>query len=253
MNIIISGWPAAGTTSLSLILAYLLEYKYIYAGGLMKYMAQQAVGTDNGVKYIEFERSFGPYFDIIWEPYARWKVTTSDKLMLEAKTAGFFIEDENVYEIMVIADLQTRTIRAQGDKRKDNITTINARDQELRQRWIKEFQVDLFNEDQVLSQYDLVLDNSKMTIEEELETTLRYLEEDYRFPEDNLSIQRIKVPEAVNLHWQHGKDYFRKLLYENNQYVLPEIIIKELKYQFPDLLAKLPASVKSMIDHIFFK
>jgi cytidylate kinase len=76
MNIILSGWPGTGTTTLALLLANLLDYKYLYAGGLLKYIAKRSVGVESGAKFVEFENTVGPYWDMLWEKYAVWKLRT---------------------------------------------------------------------------------------------------------------------------------------------------------------------------------
>lgn len=248
MNIIISGWPAAGGSTLSILLAYLLEYKYLYGGGVMKSFARQVVKDDSGPKFIEFERAFGPYFDAIWEKYAIWKIQHSNNLILDGKAGGFFVEDENVFEIMVIAENHVRQQRADGDKRALGGVTLPQRDADLMRRWQSTYGINIFDAAQIKLNYDLILDTTSLSIERELEQVLVHLEEDYRYPESDLSYAKSKIPQVVSDYRLKGKHHFLGLLQDNAQLIDEEIIFKEWKHQFPNEVNQMPDAVKNIIN-----
>ncbi|MBL8014795.1 MAG: hypothetical protein JNK26_01240 [Candidatus Doudnabacteria bacterium] len=248
MNIIVSGWPAAGATTLSLLLAQLLDYKYLYGGGVMKFLSSKVVGVDSGPKFIEFERYFGPYFDAIWDKYAVWKVQHSSHLILDGKAGGFFVEAENVFEIMVIASQHTREQRADTDLRILGSETLATRDQQIRSRWLSTYNIDIYDPVQIQLNYDLVLDTTNMSVEEELQRVLNYLEEDYRYPHTDLSWARSKIPELLALYKDEGKGAIWKLLEAKDSVYKHEIIFKEWKHQFAPEVKRFPPQIAQVIE-----
>jgi len=247
MNIIISGWPGAGTTTLSLVLTELIKYRYLYGGGVFKYVAQKLTGQTSGHEFIKFEQNIGPHWDSIWEPYAKWKLEHTDKIIFEGKATGFFMEGENFFEIMLIAKVNARAGRAATDQRIDPQQTIMARDVVVRQRWIQEYGIDVYNPQQIQDNYDLVLDTSEITIEQEAEFIVSNLEEHHAFPESDLESQRKKIPEVVKKIKELGKDKFRALLVEKGLVVQPHEVLKELVQQFPQEIDKLPEELRDII------
>ncbi len=247
MNIIISGWPGAGTTSLALLMSHLLEYRYVYGGGVFKYLGQQIAGDTSGPKFIEFEQKFGVAWDQIWEPYVMWKLEHSDKMIVEGKTTGFFAESENYYEIMLIAKVSARASRAAGDGRTDAEQTIMARDVVVRQRWINEYGIDVYDPQLIVNNYDLLVDNSQMTIDDELQFVLSNLEEDYRFPRTDLEQEKKHAQEAVTMLQSKGKDFVRESLHERGLLVNPQEVMKEWNEHFADRVQALPDELKNIV------
>jgi len=246
MNIILSGWPGTGTTTLALLLANLLDYKYLYAGGLLKYIAKRSVGVESGAKYVEFEETVGPYWDMLWEKYAVWKLKNTDKLLLEGKTTGFFSDGEGVFEVMMIASTEERVKRAKFDKREDAEATIKARDNQLKERWQRLLGIDIFSPIQIQANYDLIIDNSNMTIQAELTTILSHLEEDYRFPSEDLNKQKKEVDMMVAEFWDKGKEYYRNKLKEKGLLITPEDILTEWQTVMGKDIDKLPEPVQKL-------
>lgn len=247
MNIIISGWPAAGATTLSVLIASLFDYRYLYGGGVMKQLAKQVVGVDSGSKFLQFEQYFGPYFDAIWDKYAVWKVQHSSHLVLDGKAGGFFVEAENVFEIMLIADQKTREQRAEKDLRLEAVSTLAQRDQLIRQRWQDTYGIDIYDPNQVQGNYDLILDTTKMTVEQELQRVISYFEEDYRYPETDLDWARSKIPELISQYQQGGKAAIWQKLEQKGLVVANSLIFQEWKHQFPEQVKNFPEPIRGIV------
>jgi cytidylate kinase len=248
MNIIVSGWPGAGTTTLSILLSSILDYKFLDGGSLYKYFAKQIVGADSGDNFLFFENNYGKYWDMLWDKYAVWKINHTDKLLLEAKTAGFFVEDEDVYEIMVIASVQARIQRAEKDGRSQAAFTIEARDKDVRNRWWVERGIDLYSPQQIRDNYDLILDNSTMSINHELDLILKTFEEDYHFPGTDLGVERKKVDSYVSQFQNHGKEYFLADLDKRGLHVTPKQVFADWQKNFADDIKQLPLQMQGVIQ-----
>ncbi len=247
MNIIISGWPGAGTSTLAILLSHILDYKFLDGGSLYKYFAKRIVGDDSGDNFIFFENNYGPHWDKLWDEYAVWKVKNTDKLLLEAKTTGFFVEDEEIYEIMVIAGLESRIQRAEKDGRTQAGTTIATRDIDIRNRWWQERQIDLYSPQQIRENYDLVLDNSAMSINHELDLILKTFEEDYRFPGSDLHNERKKIDSLVSQFQNRGKDYYLQDLAAKNLLVTPKQVFTDWSKRFSQEMRQLPVQMQDVI------
>ena len=165
----------------------------------MKQLAEALYGDSSGESLLRFEEEFGSYFDHIWDEYALWKLQRSDKLLLEGKVTGFFADDEKIYEIMVVASPDVRMARVNRDKRLYSVETLRKRDEELKSRWLAEYGLDIFNPLLIQESFDLIIDNSRLSIAEEVDTVLQNLEEDYRFPKDDLTSLRDKTKELENI------------------------------------------------------
>lgn len=248
MNIIVSGWPGAGSTTFSMLLAYILDYKYVYSGGVMKFLAQKITGQTSGPDFVNFEHNYGPYFDLIWEKYSLWKLKNSDQLLVEGKTTGFLVDSEKVFEIMLIAQIEIRKLRASKDGRVDAENTIVARDEELKKRWLTTYGIDIFDPTQIQYSYDLVLDNSNLPVTKELELTLSYLEEDYRFPGNDLSRAKDKLPNLVAELQIKGKQHYLDDMHKRKLVVDIPTIFKEWKKHFAAELALMPDQIKQVVE-----
>ncbi len=216
----------------------------------MKSLAIVAVGTDSGNEYLEFENKYGKYFDQIWENYAIWKVSHTDCLLIDSKMLGFFIDKEDLFEIMLVASTDIRQQRALQDGRDTVAKTIHLRDAQLQQRWKVSKGIDLFDPGQIKQSYDLILDNSVLSIEQELETVLSYLEEDYRFPESDLSDLKNAIPEIVSDYTMREASGILADIEKNHQLIGYDIVLQEWKHQFPREFQLLPPEMQSWLEKI---
>lgn len=224
MNIIISGWPSSGTTSLSLLLAYGLGFQYLYVGGIFKHLAATYAGATSGEDYTKFEEEFSTQIDDYLEAYSKHKIETEDSLLLDSKITGFNVEALYVKEIMVVASQAVRAERAGTDNRLDAEATIKARDKNLQESWIQKYGIDLYSTEQLKQNYDLVLDNSNLTIAEELREIIATFE-----------LETTHTPEQLeNLFWKQGKAFIRQQIYERGLTIKPETAVTEMLELTPD-------------------
>jgi cytidylate kinase len=213
----------------------------------MKFISEKMVGATSGPKYVQFEEDFGPKFDQIWEKYAKFMITTQDRLILEGKTTGFFVKDPKVYEVMVIANTEARVKRAQIDEREDAENTIRSRDLEVRQRWFDAFGIDMYNLHQIESNYDLIMDNSSMDLEQELEFIIKGLLESGKFPDIDPAKFPSSYKESVELFWANGKDFFREKLMGDGLRINSEQVLKHWQDNFKDELLELDIDISKWI------
>src|SRR5690349_11717248 len=156
MNIIVSGWPSSGGSTIAILLSYSLGYRYLGAGALIKYLSNVVYGSTETRKLIEFIDQYGSVWDDLWETYREWKLNNSENLLVDGKLAGFLQKDKSkVFSIMITADARTRLKRAGLDSRSDTLAEIVDRDNEIRADWQKTFDIDIFNSVDIDKHYNL--------------------------------------------------------------------------------------------------
>lgn len=250
MKLIYSGWPGSGTTTLTLLTADLFNLKYYYAGSVLKHFALEIVGADSGDAYVDFEDKFGAAWDKIWEAYAQHKIEhTDDSMLMEGKTAGFLYQADDAFKIFMKATVEARIRRWEMDHRAQAAETIKRRDAEVRERWIEVIGVDTYDEELIKHKFDLVMDTSNMTIEDELYAVLDSVERSKLSPDFDFKEARSKVPTLVKDFWAKGKSHYRQHLLAKHLLVSPQDVFYEWQQMLPQMLSELPREMQTVVNH----
>jgi|GEM_PF-3808034 len=243
-NIFVSGLPGSGGTTLAQILADVYNLKYIYAGGVLKRWAELAGYDPKTDAFHTWEKEYGQAWDTFWEAYIKQKLGAETGYMYEGKTAGFLAPGEHAFKIMVVASPEIRAKRATVDGR---LETLAERDNILRQRWLTDFSFDIFSQTQLKEHYDLVIDNSEMTVTDTLQKVANHLENS-KF--STLFDHSVATPEVLT---KYGHQF--DLLIQNHQdpkapikasliakglFVSPEQIFEEWRSSYSSKLEQLP-------------
>ncbi len=247
MNIIFSGWPASGGSTLAMSTAILLDYKYLYAGGLLKFLADKLYGSGDGQGQMQFENEVGKKWDDIWEAYAEWKINTSQHTLMEGKTAGFLIDGESIFRIMTIADVHTRAGRASLEGRELAEEIIKQRDVEVRQRWIEHLGIDVYDRNLINQRYQGVIDTSGMTLQEELEIVVDMLRRSMKFEGVEFADLVDPAKQLAELFNTQGKLGIKQKLEKEKLWITPQEILKEWNSQFPEMVKTLPNDFASVV------
>lgn len=248
MNIIVSGWPASGGSTLAMALALTVNYKYLYAGGLFKFLAEGVYGSGDGKNLAKFETELGKDWDAIWEDYAAWSMHEAEGILLEGKTSGFLIDGENLFKLMIIADEETRGERAHLDDREHAAEIIKQRDQIIRQRWVELFNIDVFDKTQIENHYTAIVDTSEMSIREELEIAIDAMRRSMKFEDSDFIQLTNQSVEVAELYEDQGKLGLKQKLNAENLEKTPQQILKEWNEHFADAVEKLPAEFKQVVQ-----
>lgn len=235
---------------MALILAQLLNLKYIYAGGVLKEWAQRMGYDPSSDAFHDWERQYGESWDYLWEDYIKDLVTSNHSFLCEGKTAGFLLPDARAYEVMVTASAQVRAQRAGGDSRTEDIT---ARDKILSERWQRLFAVDIYNVEAIKANYDLLLDNSQLTIAGSIHKVLNGLQTHQLYSESyNYEELKTMALQLEQSFWedQHrgksGKDSLKSYLQANDLYhTNAEVFASWLKK--PEMLEGLPRQMREAL------
>lgn len=238
MKITISGWPGAGTTTLTLILANILEFEYVYAGGLFKYFSTEINNADSGNAFMEFENTYGRAWDEIWEAYAKKRIESPGNLILEGKTAGFLYSGADLFKIILTCSVEERARRWKSEDRKDAEETIRRRDEEVGSRWKELFGMELYNTETFKNIFNLILDTTQLNISEEVAAILKAMGKEVHMSE----IEKWEL-----LFWRHGKSFLQQELAKKNLLNTPESILKEWNISMKEYVEALPQAMKNVV------
>src|SRR5260221_4642236 len=239
MNVIVSGWPGVGQTTLSILLAKTLNFSLLQGSNTFRYIWAELDHENTGQDRIDAEvlqYSWG----ILYEKYVSWKIMNSDKIVLESDITGFLINDpKKVYSIFLKCDYAIRQERLEKDGRGDDVNVLLKRDKELGKTYFKQFGAKFLDEKEIDRCYTVVLDNSHLNFEEELFQVLDSFAKNKKFE----SIGK----ETVLLYLSEGKQGLLSALAENGLiFPLDDIFIEVIKYFKADF-EKLPADIKKVI------
>ncbi|MBD3362229.1 hypothetical protein GF362_00740 [Candidatus Dojkabacteria bacterium] len=245
INLIISGWLGSGSTVTSLILAYLLQKKFIYAGATSRFIAQRLGYDTSSESFTKYEKEFGEQFDLIWEKYILWKIQDQKNILVNSKITGFFIDDPAwLFKAYIISDLEVRQDRAEKDNRKEKLQN---RESQLEYRWKEIFNIDYKNIEEIRENYDFLIDNTNLTISE---TVFKI----YSALRKALGLQDIfllsDIQKIETILEKKGKIYLINKLKANELFMDPKSIIDEWKNNFDEVLNQLDPEWVKIVNSI---
>lgn len=250
MNIIVSGWPGAGQTSLSILLAYSLGYKLFQGTNTFRLLGKRLNFENTGLDRIEadelLERDFGPIFDRYQEQFAK----AHDGVVIESDIAGFFIKHPNVHEVFLTCDFETRAKRLGIDGRGADIETLKARE-EAQATYYKEIaDVDFYDTEEIFRKYSQVFENSDMKISQELSEIYRILKVKGVFDDarhDELVANAVRLEQAF---LEKGKQFFLDTLIERGLVISGEQVIRDIIEMYRTEVSRFPEELQRAIHDI---
>lgn len=246
-NIIISSWPSAGGSTAARFTALSLDFKYYYAGGVLKYWAEIMGYDPKSTDLLKWSDKYHDHWDKVWEGYVAKKIEKTNKAMFEGKTAGFLLKKrKKAYSIFITAIISERQKRARGDKRTENIAL---RDKFLREKWKRSLGVDIFNMYQIRKNYNAVIDSSRINILQTAQAVLEQLRYSGKFKKVNfLNAHK----ELIDLYGNYEKDsdyLLNTLKYRGLLETPREIMLEWHEKPYKKLLGKLPSEMKEVLPN----
>jgi len=219
-KIIISGQPGAGSTTISLILSFLLKYKYIYTGMVQRDLAK-ALGYDSeGEAFVRYTKEKESKYDKDVDKLVRAEFLKNENIILDSKIHGFFdYSGVDVLKVYVICSKEKRNQRIVAQGRKDGLELLDQREKANRDGWLAIYGFDILDEKQIREKYDLVIDSTRQNISQTLKEIVDKL--DANIPETDL----VNISEV---YWAKGKTFFREELAKQNLLLDTKPIVNEL-------------------------
>jgi cytidylate kinase len=174
MIITISGDAGAGKGSVGRLLAKKLNYKFYSMGSVRrKYAAEKGITLDELNKRAETDSTSDNLVDSYQEKLGR----EEDDFVLDSRLGFHFIPQS--IKVYLTADLKERARRIVNDKRgQENYASVEEAEQKLEERkrsdqrrYKKLYNIECYNP----KLYDLVVDTTKLTVKDVVDTILEKL------------------------------------------------------------------------------
>lgn len=248
INFAISGWAGSGSTSLALLIAKLLKRRYLYIGHVFRYLGERLGYSDIGEKRPEFDQYIEGIVGKTIDNFIDHKLLNSNNIILEGDIAGFRLgRNPKIFSIFVKATYEERLRRVQVDGRVDGEKYLKERDDVLNEKYKEIWGIDFYNEELIDKKYSLVLDNTNMTINQELNKFFTSLDESFKL-RDCARFQKAvsKVDSEVEKFWSKGKKTLLEDLKKKGLYYKPEDVILEITQEFPEDIIAFPKEVQEI-------
>ncbi|HHD16720.1 MAG TPA: cytidylate kinase [Euryarchaeota archaeon] len=172
--ITVGGPPGSGTSTVCGILKERTGFKYVYAGKIFRKMAK-----DEGKSLEEFQRicEKDPSIDIELDRKMLDKAKSGEDLILEGRMIGPLCKKESIpsFKVYIFADTGIRArrlVERDGGSMEAVIEKMKERERSEAKRYMTYYGMDPGD----LSLYDLAIDSSHLSPEEEVSLILEHLD-----------------------------------------------------------------------------
>ncbi|SRR5260221_8234232 len=251
MNIVVSGWPGVGETTLALLLAKTLNYKLIQGSATFRFLGEKLSFNNTGEDRVKADELLEPSWGPIFEKYNQYLVKNREKFVMETDITGFFTKDvPNHLSIFLLSEMSSRKERLERDGRMKDIEVLEDRDESLEQKYKQLFGIEFHNKDQIKNNYKLMIDNTNISITDELKMVYSKLFELKAINEDWKYNYLEQAQAEVDNYNREGKEWYLNYLKTNQLYDSAEDIIKDIKQIFPDEVSRLPKQILQIINNL---
>lgn len=243
MNIIVSGWPGAGGTTLGLLLSYYLNYTFLLGSETFRFIGTKIGYQPTGQDRIKADAYLEKYWGPVYDKYIDSILQNRSEYIIDSDIAGFRIGlKDNIFSVFLAPSLESRQARLKVDGRGEEAPLLSKREQELGQDYFLLTGVNWLDKESLKTKYNLILDTSNITIAKELETIFEAL---HAASNENLST--LKIEEDF---WSKGKEFYLTQLKSKNKCPSPEEIIRDIYKTFPQDIENMPPELKSIICNL---
>ena len=250
INISISGWPGAGTTTLALILSDLTKRRYFHIGGVYRYLGIKLGFSDEGLSRPKFDDYIENIIGHTTDNFVDYKLLNDNNLIVGADIAVFRIgRHPKIFSIFLKASKENRIQRALSDNREDAILSLEQRDNVLKLKYKGLWDIEFFDEEIIQKKHSLFLDNSNMSLNNELIQVISSFKEFLQYksiPVDYWQGIESKITQTVENYQKIGKEEFFAQLSKQKLIVEPQEIIQEITKLYPEDVGTYPEKIKNI-------
>ena len=251
MNIIVSGWPGVGQSTLAIILAKTLNYKLLQGSATFRYLGSLINLENTGADRIKADELLEPNWGPIFDKYMQWIANNQQHVITETDISGFFTKNnKNVYSIFLQASAEVRKGRLIKDGRPKDVGYIEERDKSLSKTYKELFGVDFLNTEKIQENYSRPINNANLSIEEELKIIYSDLKNLNALDEDQYQELVSNAKEEEDFYWSNGKQAYLDILKQKGNLPIAADIIKHIIQVFPQDIENLPKELKDIISRI---
>lgn len=249
-KIAISGWPGAGSTTLSLILADALKLPLLQGSEVFRLLIKTYANSNlsAGAEFSKVDDVIGSYFDHLYDEYIDFKLLQPGRFILVSDIAAFRLGRHNTYvSVFLAVDQEERKSRMVVDGREDDKDNLENRDQSLASRYNDLYNIDIFDEKEIAEKYSLVIDTTNRKISEELIDVYTFLKSENMISESEFETFTSKAEENEANFWEHGKDWYTQRLKNDKLLIDGQGVLEDINAHFPEKVAAIPEPLKSVI------
>lgn len=247
-NIAVSGWAGVGSTTLTLILSFLLNKKYYPITQIFR-TVNKTLGFDNHpILSKEFEEKYQPIIGKTVDSYVDHILTSYENIIVESDIAAFRIgKNPKVYSIFIKADIKSRLQRIAKQHRKDNEAGLDERDKVLKEEYLKLWDIDIFDDQLIERKHHLVLDNTELKLYDEVELVLSHIA-GYPLFKDKYDWKKIfkKLQSQKEMIINFDREQLFDKLIKLDLVVPTKTMMEEIVKTFPEEIALFPTDVQKI-------
>jgi cytidylate kinase len=248
MKLVISGLPGCGASSLALLASYHFGLSLIKGSASFRYIAQHLGAVSNNDETLIIEKEVQPYWGPVYDKFVS-KLLSSESLYndicIDSDIAGFMSETQHgLIRVFLHANMTARTDRFSTDQRSASPEFIKEIDQKLQREYQQLYGFDFLNLEFVRTKYEILIDNSDLTLAEELNLIQTHLQK------ENILGQYINQESFDELErdfWLYGKSHFTRLLESKNLVRSGPEVIKMVVESLSDDIKSLPEKLQNII------
>lgn len=251
MKLSVSGWPGGGSSSLSLVLCKMLNIQHIRGGEAFRYIYKQASYKDSGEDRVTVHNLIEPHMGPIIDSYIDLLINSEvqSDFLIESDIAAFRVgRKKGFFSIFLLTDKSVRSKRMTVDGRKEDGDVLNDVDKSHAYIYKELHGINWFDEDEIREKHACVMDNSTMTIKEELDFVVYELYKQELITEQRRDELLNQTQIEDESFWKDGKESYLSYLRENKLMMEAEEFISNLKNLFSEEIKKLPSEVRDLLD-----
>ncbi len=249
-KIAISGWPGGGTSTLCLLLARNLNLKLVTGGETFRYLGKILNFENTGLDRVRVDQMLEKDFGVIYDKFIDLIIIDDNfsNLLIESDIAAFRLgKVPSLFSIFLQTEEHVRYSRLATDGRDKDQDLLKHRDQE-NQKFYKELHgIDWFDKVEIANKYNLQIDNSYMTIAEELKVVYRELRKLDYITEQDMEKLISSAEQDDKQYWEKGKQWYLDSLKSDKLVMPPEEILKLISERFSSEVEALPIQLKKII------
>jgi cytidylate kinase len=248
INLTVSGWPGAGSTTLALLLAVLLKRNFLTIGAIYRDLGVTMGYKDEGVSRPKFDDYIESIIGKTTDNYVDYKLEHSENLLIESDIGAFRLgRHPKIFSIFLCPPESERLKRVETEGRDDAHATLALRDKGLQTKYIELWNIDIFDKELIERKHNLVLDNSNMSLETEIKLVLKAFI-DYEHNSEIIDMEALepKLNQLVGEYWKKGKDFLKETLRDKKLLISSQQQMQEITAQFPEDVTNFPDNIKSL-------
>ncbi len=251
MNIIISGWPGAGSSTLSMILSNKLNYRLLRGSESFRYLGEKLGYSDLGKDRVLVDTMLENYWGAIYDKYIDYCILNRDNLVIESDIGAFRVDMGKTHiSIFLAPSIEERKDRLINDGREKDVEELINREKQLQQSYLKLHNIDWLDLNEVKKHYDIIITNSKTSISQELDLVYELLFKKNSITPDQYKIFMDNSKLDEESYWSNGKKYYLSLIEKNNLLTTGAEVLKECIELFPLEISHMPRQLRSIIEDV---